>query len=131
MIPAGYGFANLEPLLIAYTSTIPGIGGVGTKLRATWPFLLITEIPSGGDNYLWSNKVVDLEVFHPDRGAAKDFSRLVQDHMMRLRHSYVNGVPVGEVRTINGFGWIDYQDPTLHRYLAEYEIESVVNAQPL
>ncbi|MFE3229340.1 hypothetical protein [Nocardia sp. NPDC059228] len=118
-------------MLVAYLSTLTGIGAAGTKLELIFPFVLITVIPSGGDNYVWSNQVVDIEVFHSDYAAAADFSRVVHDHMMRLRNTYVGGVPVSQVRTINGFGDLDYEDETLHRFIAEYEIESAVNAQPL
>ncbi|MEV6258080.1 hypothetical protein AB0L97_32980 [Nocardia sp. NPDC051911] len=137
MRPEGRHFANLRTLLTTYMLTVPGIGGAGTKLRAVWPFVLITVIPSGGDNYVWSRQIVDIEVFHADYPAAADFSRLVHDHMMRLRHSYVGGepgaggVPISDVTTINGFGDLDYEDDTVHRFIAEYEIESIANAQPL
>lgn len=131
MRPDGKHFANLRTLLTSYMLTLSGIGGAGTKLQMQFPFVLITVIPSGGDNYLWSKQVVDVEVFHRDYAAAADFSRQVHDHMMRLRHTYVDGVPISDVININNFGDLKYQDPTLHRFIAEYEIESSVNAQAL
>ena len=131
MRPEGRHFADLRVLLVTYLQTLAGIGAAGTKLRPVFPFVLVTVIPSGGDNYVWSNQMVDIEVFHTDYDAGKDFSRLVHDHMMHLRHTYVNGVPISDVRNINGFGDLDYQDDTLHRFIAEYEIESSVDAQPL
>ncbi|MFI5542112.1 hypothetical protein ACIA5H_37735 [Nocardia sp. NPDC051900] len=131
MRPEGRHFANLRTLLRTYMLTLDGIGGAGTKLEPIFPFVLITVIPSGGDNYLWSRQTVDIEVFHRDYSAAADFTRLVHDHMMKLRHSYVDGVPISDVTTINSFGDLDYEDDTVHRFIAEYEIESIANAQPL
>lgn len=137
MRPDGFHFANLRTLLTAYMLTLPGIGGAGTKLEMLFPFVLITPIPSGGDNYLWSRQVVDVEVFHSDYSLGAQFTRVVHDHMMRLRHTYVGGepgaggVPISDVVNINNFGDLDYQDDTLHRFIAEYEIESSVDAQPL
>ncbi|KZM70758.1 hypothetical protein [Nocardia terpenica] len=118
-------------MLTTYLLRVDGIGSAGTKLRPVWPFVLITVIASGGDNYLWSRHLVDVEVFHSDYSAGADFTRRVHDHMMRLRHSYVDGVPISDVATIHGFGDLDYQDDTVHRFIAEYEIESSVDAQPL
>ncbi|MFD6357943.1 hypothetical protein [Nocardia tengchongensis] len=131
MTQPGRHFANLRTLLVAHLSTLAGIGAAGTKLELIFPFVLVTVIPSGGDDYIWSRQVVDVEVFHSDYPAGAEFTRVVHDHMMRLRHSYVGGVPVSQVRTINGFGDLDYEDPTLHRFIAEYEIESAVNSAPL
>lgn len=131
MNPQGRHFANLRTLLVAYLSTLAGIGAAGTKLELVFPFVLVTVIPSGGDDYVWSVRCVDIEVFHSDYAAGADFTRVVHDHMMRLRHTYVGGVPISTVKTINDFGDLDYEDPTLHRFIAEYEIESAVNSAPL
>jgi hypothetical protein len=137
--PEGRHFANLRTLLVTYFLPLAGLGGVGTKLRPVFPFVLISVIPSGGDNYLWSRQIVDVEVFHNDYAAGADYTRVVHDHMMHLRHTYVGadpstgviGVPISDVVNVNGFGDLDYQDPTLHRWIAEYEIESSVDAQTL
>lgn len=131
-LPAA-SFADVEALLIAYIGQLSGqgLGGVSTKLENVWPYVVVTELPVGGDNYVFAQRMVDVEVFHANRGEAKRFSRIVHAHMMRLRHSYVNGVPVDQVICPNGFGYSDYGDPTIFRYLAEYEISSFVNAQPL
>ncbi|OXR46672.1 hypothetical protein B7C42_01647 [Nocardia cerradoensis] len=131
MRPEGRHFANLRTLLRTYLLTLDGIGGAGTKLEMLFPFVLITVIPSGGDNYLWSRQTVDIEVFHSDYAAGADFTRHVHDHMMRLRHTYVDGVPISDVVNINNFGDLDYQDDTVHRWIAEYEIESSVDSATL
>lgn len=127
------------PLLVTtHLKTLPGIGGCSVEKPGendwdglAYPFVLVTAIPSGGDNYMWAINTVDVETFHTDYVAALEFSRLVHDRMMHLRHRYVSGVPISNVETINGPGWIDYQDQTITRFLASYEIESAVNAQPL
>lgn len=126
-------FADVQALVIAHIGLLSerGLGGVSSKLEAVWPYVVVTELPVGGDNYVWAWRMVDVEVFHANDGLAKQFSRVVHAHMMQLRHTYVNGVPVDDVLCPNGFGYSDYGDPTIFRYLAEYEISSFVNAQPL
>jgi hypothetical protein len=126
-------FASIEQLLVAYLSTVPGVGDCSNEFSntPTFPAIMVTRIPSGGDNDITESAVVDVEVFHSSRDAAESFSRVVGFYMKRLKHSLVNGVLVDNVRTINGFGWIDYQDPTIDRYLASYTIESRITAQPL
>jgi hypothetical protein len=127
-------FASTEQLLVAYLSTVvPGVGDVGAELgdNPTYPAILVTRIPSGGHNGITESAVVDVDVFDRGRDAAEAFSRVVGFHMTRLRHTLVNVVLVDNVTPINGFGWIDYQDPPIERYLASYTIESRITAQPL
>ncbi|WP_063039723.1 hypothetical protein [Nocardia pseudovaccinii] len=132
-------FANVALVVITHLKTLAGIGGCSlTKpgendwdTRVVYPFVLVTVPPAGGDNYIWAINTVEVEVFDRDQVVALEFSRLVHDRMMHLRHRYVGGVPISNVETINGPGWVDFQDPNIHRYLATYEVESSVNAQPL
>lgn len=128
--PRHYGDA--EEILVAHLTGLPGGGGVGIELPDDPPpnFVLITELPTGRDDYFTAISHVDVEVFHPDRAACKQFSRVVHNRMMQLRHTYVNGVPVDNVETIAGFGW-KYYAPNLSRYLAEYAVATNINAQSL
>lgn len=129
-------YANVPQVLTAYLSTLPGLGGVGIKMENTppLPFILITQLPTGRQNNITSSADVHLEVFHSDPGLAVSFSRSVERKMLLLRHSVVmvDGYPVS-IDHVTGtpFGYLDYQDPNLHRVLAEYSVDSRINAQPL
>ncbi len=127
-------FADVEAVLVAYLTGTPGIAGCSTELPGdpVWPWVVVTELPIGRDDHVFATAAVDLDVFHVDRGLAKQASRAVHAQMLLLRHSYVDGVPIGRVDTEHAFGWVDYDaDGAVHRYVAQYEIESAVNAQIL
>ena len=130
-------FADLEAVITTYLATVPDVAACSTKMPTAgpWPFVLVTAIPAGGDDYLTSSSTVDVEVFDPDYAKAKAIARRVHYYMRHLRHTAVvvggNRVPIDNVRTINEFGYLDYGNPNLNRLIAEYAVSSLVNAQPL
>ncbi|MFM9261871.1 hypothetical protein ACKAMS_24860 [Rhodococcus sp. 5A-K4] len=128
-------YASAEQVLVAYLSTVPGVGGCSVEMPANpaYPFILVTKVPgTGTDNGITQSAMVDIEVFHPNRAAAEAFTRPVHHFMLHLRHTHIGGVLIDNVRPNGaGFGWLDYQDADVNRYLAIYTIDSRITAQPL
>lgn len=127
-------YANTEAVLVAYLSTLPGIGGVSVEkpgTTTTYPFVMVTRLPVGSSNGRTDSPTVDVEVFHPDRATAATFARTVHHAMLHLRHTVVGGVPIDDVEHISGPGWLNYENPRIQRYIASYVVQSRINAQPL
>lgn len=127
-------FADVEAVLVAYLPVaVPSLAGVSTDLPNDLinqlPYAQVTRI-GGGDDYITDSAIVDVDIYGGPRLAAHDAARLVHAAMMRLRHTAVNGVLIDLVTTNHGPMWVNYTDENIHRYVASYNIDSRVVAQP-
>lgn len=136
--PAEFSFANLSQVVIEWLLAVEGLGDIGIDMpnTPTLPYILVTEIPGGTDNFATARGLLDLDIFADDLGSAITFARGVHARMLRLRNQVVTvggwPVPIGEIRTNRLPGYSQYSDdPLLHRVIASYEIRSDFDAQPL
>lgn len=127
-------YADIEPLLVAYAATIPGISGASVELpndvQSHLPFVQVTRL-GGPSNYITERAFVDFDVFGASRAAASDAARALQNALMHLRHTAPGGVLIDDVTITSGPIWVNYQDENVQRYVLSIEIDSRVVAQPL
>lgn len=125
-------YADLEAVVITYLTGTAGVADISVEMPnvPALPFVLVARI-TGGDDYITDRGVVYIETFAADRQTSSDLARLIHHRMLKLRHTYVGGVPVGHVETVNGPFWSNYQDENMERHIASYVIHSAYTATHL
>jgi hypothetical protein len=120
-------FANIQAILVAYLSTLPGASGVATKtgtLSASgMPFIRVQRI-GGADDWFNDDSRVDIDVFAVDEVTAQQMAESVRTAMIGMSGHDFSGRTIDHVETTLAPIWVDYQNELVQRYVASYTVTS-------
>lgn len=84
----------------------------------------------GADDFVTDSAGIDIETFAPTRLAAAREAEVVRQAMHALTGRVAGGALVDRVRTTNRPTYLNYQNPTVARYVHTYVIETRQTAAP-
>lgn len=123
------GTVDVEVLLVAWLSAELD-GGVTVRveldnnLTAELPTVQVERVPGGDDDgFRLDRALVDVNVYAATRAAATALAAQVRGLLLtRLRGASLDTAVIGRVATIAAPGWRPYENATLRRVGATYEV---------
>jgi|SRR5690606_7669830 len=128
------GYVPVETVLIEYLSSeFPAalvLTETDDELADTLPVVKVERI-GGGDRVITFDVArVDVEVFAATRFDARDLSEQIRSNLRYvLPGKTITGAVVGDVNTISGPNSAPWEDTSIRRFVATYEI--TIHCNPL
>jgi hypothetical protein len=121
-------YASVEKLLVAWLeSQLPTVTRVVTELPAQLatklPVVQVVRFGGPDDQPTIDLPTVDVDCYAASRGTAEDLAEDVRDLLrFTLPGKTVGGTTVSRVQTIAGPHWRPWDDTTMRRYGASYQL---------
>jgi len=118
---------GIERALVTYLTAEHGVRVV-TELPADLadvaPLIQVVRIggPSDDEDPRVQIPTVSIDYFAADRGAATDLAEAVDLSIRRLAGTVLAGAAMGKVRTLTGPSWRPWDDLTVRRFGATYQL---------
>lgn len=124
---------DIEEFLVTYLQPVsPGNIRVDMGTQPVLPFVMLARV-AGGDDRITDRPIVDIHVFHSTRALASTAAAQMHSMMRALNSKVAVTISTGtktidRVLTLHGPSYLKYEDETLKRYVARYEVESRLTA---
>lgn len=120
-------WVNVEAVLVAFLGDV--LGGpvvtteLGNDLLEDLPVVQVQRVGGDDDGLRLDRALVDVDVYAPGRGQAADLSEQIRAALLHtLRGSTTATATVGRVATVSAPAWRPYENTSLRRCGATYEI---------
>jgi hypothetical protein len=119
-------YADVERLLVAYlgsTLSVRAVTDLPSNLGDLLPLVQVTRMGGADLQPTLDRPVVDIDCYATDRVGAYDLAQQVRDLLrLVLPGQLVDGVLVARVDTVGGPSWRPYDNTSLRRFGASYQL---------
>lgn len=120
-------FPDVEAELVGWLTThLPAITfstETDAELQDQLPACRLYRIGGADSDYRLDHPLIDCDTFAANREAAHDAAHDVHDCLrFSLAGQIAGGMVVGQVRTIQGPRWTPYDNTTVRRFVATYQL---------
>jgi hypothetical protein len=125
--PVYPAYADVERLLVAWLpSQLDGtrtVTDLPSNLGSVLPLVQVTRLGGADLQPSLDRPVVDIDCYATDRAGASDLAQKVRDLVrLLLPGQQVDGVLVARVDTVSGPSWRPYDNTSLRRFGASYQL---------
>lgn len=107
-LPEAIRFPDIEGALIAHLEPLLEVP-VSTRIRSTYPFVLIKRVGGPRANLITDRPLVTVEAWAENSVAAEDLAAKARAHIGATEQTHVNGAWVRSVTEVVGL--MDHLDP--------------------